>query len=82
MIHKVTKWPVVWGTTYNDVVKQLDIAMRTLSNKRQSNLSLEERNRVLDKSLRHEQQKRNDATQDTIDANKRADKQTEISDKN
>ena len=28
MIHKITKWPVVWGTTYNNAVEFLELARK------------------------------------------------------
>ena len=82
MIHTKVKWLFVWAAKYNDLVSQLDSSMRSLSKKRQNNRELEDRIVKLKKSLRHEEQKRNEAVEREQEANKRADKQTEISDKN
>ena len=71
MIHKETKCPVVWGTTYNDAVEFLEIARKVL---RATNDDLHQaNNRIgkLEKSLHHEEHKRNEAVGERKDAHER-----------
>lgn len=71
MIHKETKWPVVWATTYNDLVQQLAREARLVSSKRGEIRDNESRIAKLKNTLRYEQQKRNGAVEERDAAQKR-----------
>ena len=81
MIHKETKWPIVWATRYNNLLEQFNKSERTVSSKRGEIRDLEERNTSLKSTILTEQRKRDEAVENEKEANKRADKQTQISDK-
>lgn len=82
MVQRVTKWTVVWGTTYNVVVECLGVSRKVLRRTTDDLHKAEDRIVKLKNSLRHEEQKRNEAVEQEQEANKRADKQTQLSDDN